>query len=45
MPHPGRPPRSGNGALSTDQAGGVPEHCRGVGIDGLEGSIPTQTVL
>ena len=32
-------------ALSADGAVGVPVHCRAVGPDGLEGSLPTQTIL
>ena len=40
-----RHPRSGNGALSTDGAVGVPAQRSGVGIDDPKGSIPTQTIL
>jgi len=32
-------------ALSTDGAVGVPVHCRGVGLVGLWGSLPTQIIL
>ena len=34
-----------DGAVSTDGAVGVPVQCRGVGPDGLEGSLPTLRVL
>jgi len=34
-----------DGAVSADVAVGVPVQCRGVGPDGLEGSLPTPRVL
>jgi len=35
--------RSGwTGLWAPDGAVGVPDHCRGVGPDGLQGSLPTQ---
>ena len=34
-----------DGALSTRSAVGVPVQCRAVGPDGLEGSLPAQTIL
>jgi len=33
------------GSEHPDVAVGVPVHCRGVGLDGLYGSLPTQTIL
>ena len=32
-------------AVSTDGAVGIPVHCRGVELDGLKSSLPSQTVL
>ena len=34
-----------DGAVSADGAVGVPVHCRGVGLDGLQGSLSTQMIL
>jgi len=34
-----------DGAVSTDGAVGVPVHCRGVELNGLQRSLPTQTIL
>jgi len=33
------------GSEHPDVAVGVPVHCRGVGPDGLYGSLPTKTIL
>ena len=46
MPRPWRHSRTG--WRSSEQpalAVGVPAHCRGVGLDDLEGSLPTLTIL
>ena len=46
VPHPGRHSRSGSrGSEHPDLTVGVPVHCRGVGLDGLGESLPTQTIL
>lgn len=37
--------QSGQGSVHPIQAVGVPIHCRMVGLDGLQGSLSTQTVL
>jgi len=33
-----------DGAVSADVAVGVPVHCRGIGLGGLKGSLPTQAI-
>ena len=40
-----RHPRSGNGAVSTDGAVGVPIQCREVGPDSIQVSLSTQAIL
>jgi len=34
-----------DGALNTDGAVGVPVYCRGVGLDGVWGALPTQMIM
>ena len=38
-------PKVRDGALHTDGAGNVPLHCRRVGPDGLQRSLPTQAII
>ena len=46
MPHPWTHSRSGwTGLWAPAQAVGVAVHCRGVGLDGFYGPLPTQTIL
>ena len=46
MPHPWKHSRPGwMGSEQPDPGEDVPGHCRGVGLDGLERSPPTQTIL
>ena len=37
--------QDGWGSEQPDLAGGVPVHCKGVGLDELYGSLPTETIL